>query len=118
MKLGELVGSVAALSSLSEKKMKAKLAYRISRIMLEANSHLTSFQEARDKIVEKYGTKNDEGETVVKPNSKNWKKFSEELDALLDEEVKLKFDQLKLKEIGNLEVSVGDMLSLNWLIKD
>ena len=116
MKLGELVGSVTALSNLAAEKMKAKQAYRVSRVLMEANSHLEAFNSARDNAVEKYGKKNGDGNIEVKPGSKESKKFNEEITALLDEDVEMKFDRIDLKEIGNLEVTVGDMIALDWLI--
>ena len=116
MKLGELVGSVAALSNLAAEKMKAKQAYRVSRVLREANSHLEAFNSARDNAVEKYGKKNGDGNIEVKQDSKEFNKFNEEMTALLDEDVEMKFDRIKLKEISNLEVTVGDMIALDWLI--
>ena len=116
MKLGELVGSFTALNNLAAEKMKAKQAYRVSRVLMEANSHLEAFNGARDNAVEKYGKKNGDGNIEVKRDSKEFKKFNEEMNALLEENVEMKFDRIKLKEIGNLEVTVGDMIARDWLI--
>ncbi len=118
MKLGQIVSSISALSNLASEKMKAKPAYRISRVLMEANSHLDSFNSARDKAIEKYGKKNDDGNIAIDQDSKNFKKFTDEINALVDEEVEMKFNKIKLKEISSLEVSVADMVALDWLIDD
>jgi hypothetical protein len=118
MKLGQVVSSISALNNLASEKMKAKQAYRVSRVLMEANGHLDSFNSARDKAIEKYGEKNDDGNIAVDQKSKGFKKFTDELNALFDEEIEMKFNKIKLKEIGNLEVSVADMVALDWLIDD
>ena len=118
MKLGQVVSSVSALNNLASEKMKAKQAYRISRVLMEANSHLESFNGAREKAIEEYGEKDDDGNMAIDQDSKNFKKFTDEINALLDEEVEMKFNKIKLKEISSLEVSVADMVALDWLIDD
>ena len=116
MRLGELVASFNALNNLSQGKMKAKQAYRLSRVLMEASSHYESFNDIREKAVAKFGKKNEDGNYEVDPKSKDFKKFDAEMSALLDEEVDMKFDRIKLSEIGNIEVTVADMVALDWLI--
>lgn len=107
MTIREMISSVSALRNISEKKMSAKTAYQFARIIREVENELKSFQEARNKLIERYGKKDENGKiledengnVVIFPDKKE--KFDEEADDLLKTKIKINCEQVMLEDISN-----------------
>ena len=120
----ELVDSIGALSELSTKPMKVQLGYRIAKAIKEVNGQLEPFYEVRDKLVEKYDGKTDQGPVIVfsedpDENREIREKFEEELEPVFEEEVSLNgVEPLSLEKLGSLEIQPWVFVQLDWLLVD
>ena len=118
LKLKDLVMSELSLSSLVDEKMKAKDSFKLARIIWQISPIIEDFQEARDKLIMKYGTEQDDGSFNIPENSKEYEVYADELTALLEEDVKVDFKKLNISQISSAEISARDLASLRWLINE
>lgn len=86
VKLFEIFNAKAALDSLFNSPMPAKLSYRIADIIDAVNPEFEKIEKIRQKLVEKHI---EEGEKQV---TKNLNEFSEEFNDLLQEEVEIDYE--------------------------
>lgn len=124
IKINDLVNCTDALRALSEKDMKAKLAYSTAKLLKVADTEMSGFNDARMKLIEKYGNKDENGNLIkddkdnVKIDNENIAEFSEELNDLLDTQVELNANKLKLSMLETLDFSPAEMFALEPLIED
>ncbi len=118
----ELVNSIGALNELSTKPMKVQPGYRVAKAIKEVNSQLEPFYEVRDKLVEKYEGKTDQGPVIIfsddlDDQKKILKKFTKELEPVMEEEVSLNgVKPLSLKKLGSMEIQPWILVQLDWLL--
>ena len=62
------------------------------------NDPLRIIDEMRNKLIEEYGEKNEDGQMQVKPDSEQFGKFMAEVNELMDQEVDITFEKVKLPE--------------------
>ena len=122
MKLSTLVNSQQALKNLLELKLPIKVSYKISKLISRMEPDFKIFDEQKFALVKKLGLPTDtQGEWKVLP--KNMTEFQEDLTKLLDVEVDLGYtrekplEKIKLEDLGEVNISTQDLLSLSWLIE-
>ena len=115
VKLSEVVGSVEALKNILALKLPIKVSYRISKLVSnQVEGELKEYNEQRNKLVKEFGTENEDGSTSVKED--RLKEFSEELQKLLDVDVKFDFEPIKLEEIENVDIAPKDLIT--WIFAE
>ncbi len=117
IKLGKIVASNNALRSLSSKQLMAKTAYKISRNLRIISGEIELYQQQRDALVKKYGVPTDKPDVYSFENG-NKEKFETELNALHDTEVENSISVISLSDLEDIKMSSGEMLDLDWLIKE
>lgn len=108
-----------ALQKLVEEPIDALTSFRIGKAVSSVQSELETFEKTRQSMLEKYGTKTENGEGLeIKPESKNWKKFVTEYEELVNEEVEIDAKKVKISALKQVKMSPKDLLSLGWLIEE
>lgn len=124
LKLNDLLNSAATLKILSTKSLKGKTAYKIARILREAEKELILFNETRLEIIKKYGKKkeNDElitdenGDCIIKDEYINV--FNEEIDELLNNKIEINVDKIKIDELDELNFTPSEIINLEAFIEE
>jgi hypothetical protein len=117
MKLKQIVNSAEAFGKLMKQPMKAKIAFRLGKTLQKVKKELKAYDDAKNKLIEQLGKEKD-GQKSISPEDKNWKKFIDEINDLLDEPVKIKFEKVKLSQIPKAEISPEDAVLLDWLLEE
>jgi len=117
MKLSELVRAEPALAELANQKMKAKASFRLAKVVNQVSPHLESFRKIQQELLEKYGTENGEGYSI-EPQSKSFKTYISEIEAVLEEEVNVSIKKIPLNLLTNAEMTAQEISSLDWLIEE
>ena len=117
MKLSELVRAEPALAELANQKMKAKASFRLAKVVNQVSPHLESFRKIQQELLEKYGTENGEGYSI-EPQSKSFKTYINEIEAVLEEEVDVSIKKIPLNLLTNAEMTAQEISSLDWLIEE
>ena len=118
IKMSDLLNATETLQKLSQKELKARLALQISRLLKEGEREIQNFNEVRTNLINKYGEKDEKGELVTDEN-KNCKIlndqieiFSKELNELVDMEIEINANKIKIADLENMNFTPTDMAVL------
>jgi hypothetical protein len=116
MKLKDLHGFNMGVGSFMQEKIDFKLAYRLIKIIKKIEPELFAMDAARKVLVEKYGKKNERGSMDVIPA--NMEAFSKDMEALLEQEVKIDFEPIPLAMLEKVEkIGAATLLALEPFIE-
>ena len=85
IKLGTIVDNISIFSELSTKEMPAIIAFRLAHIVDKITKEYNTFQDVREKMIHKYGEKDEDGKLKIDEN--NQIHFSEENTTLFNNEI-------------------------------
>jgi len=124
MVLGEIVAGIEAINKLLDAPLKARTAFRMSKLSKELQPHFETYEKVRQELLEKFGTKVEsdddtpEGQVQYTFANGTAEKFQKELIAMLEEKVDVKVRKVKLNELNGSELTARDMMALEWLIAE
>ncbi len=100
--LGDAQGIVAGLPEVMKEKLPLKMGYWFSRTIRELGVHMQDMQEVKNKLLDKYATKDKKGQFIEKNGQfdvKDLAGFNKELKPLLEQEIEIKYDGVTLEEL-------------------
>lgn len=97
---GEIFNAREPLAKLLEEKFPVKVAYGLAKLANKLNDQLKVIDDVRNGLIKTYGEPNPENsqEIRVPQESKKFGKFVEEMNELMNQEVEVVFDKVKLPE--------------------
>lgn len=105
------------LEKLMKEKFPVKVSYKLALLASVIEGQLNVIENVRRNLVNKYG-ENDGQNTSVKPNSGNWSSFISEMNELLDQEINLEFEKVKLPEKVSARCEkCGEMVETDFQIE-
>ena len=120
VKLSDVVNAIEGLNTIMSQEIKGSIAFRVSRLRREINKELETFDEQRSKLIEKYALRDENGQYVtmddgnsIKLNPDTIKECDEEFNNLLNLEVEINADKLKMSDADAFNISPKQM---NFLI--
>jgi len=123
MQLKYIVEGAEAISTIMKIKLPIVLSFKLSVFVKPINPMVESFGKARNELLSKYA-ENVLGEDKKPTGQMKFKgkeeveKFNKEINALLDEEVKVEVPEINIAEFGNVEIEPNLLMNLDWLIKN
>lgn len=124
----QIVSAIEPLNQLNAEKLPVKTAFRVAKISKSLNSALEDYNQTLDKIREHHLEKDENDEFKVQKSEREGEpdryilkdpdKFQSDLDELLNLEVEVKLEKLKLKHIENLELQPSVFYHLDWLFEE
>ena len=122
VKISDLINSTETLQKLAQKDFKAKLAWSIARLLKAAEAEIQSFNETRMNLIKKCGEKDENGELITdeKGNCKivaeEIDSFSQELNELIQSEIEINANKIKMDLLENVDFTPSDMAALEPFI--
>lgn len=116
LKLSKIREIESCLRELVEQKLPIRIAYRLSIFIDEINVHLKKIEEMRVILVKKYGANTEDGSIVVPPE--NFEDFKNDFLELLEEEVEIKFEKIKISDAENALISVIDFSKISLIFTE
>ena len=122
LKISDLLNSTEALQKLAGKELKAKLAWQVARVLKLAEKEIQDFNETRMNLIKKYGEKDENGELVTdennncKINNEFINDFSNELNELIESEIEINANKIKIEDIENIDFTPAEMTQLEVFI--
>ena len=118
VELKDILEGQAALQKLSNQQLPGRIAFRIGRLLKKLEEVLTSYNEVRNNLLEKYAKRKEDG--TFELNDKNeyqfdeehMKIFVEEMNKLVAEETSVEADPIKFSDIENLDFTPADITLL------
>lgn len=110
MLLKEIVSAVPALGKLSAANLRLKTAYELKKTADILQKEVDFFEQERRKIVEKYGTAQEDGAVLIPAEQRT--QADEEYARLLSMEVQPDFSRLQISISEDAKLSVNDLAAL------
>ena len=106
LKNGEIYTAKDALGKLVAVPFPIKIGFEIAKMVGKLNEPYSNISIIKDELLKKYGDKKN-GQLSIGPESKKWGAFIKDFDELMDQEIELEVEKVKLPEIdANIEPSV------------
>lgn len=123
VKISDLLNSTETLQKLSQKDFKAKLAWSIARLLKSAEAEIQSFNDTRMNLIKKYGEKDENGEIITDENgnckiqSGDVDIFGKELNELIESEVEINANKIKMDLLEDIDFTPSDMAVLEPFVE-
>ncbi|MBU3103002.1 hypothetical protein [Clostridium gasigenes] len=119
-----LLNDAAGLSQLTQKSLPVKVSYAIAKNIAKIQSELKVYGEEKEKLIEKYSVKGEDGKTIVEDDNKitiskeflaDWEKDIKELQEI---EVEIDIHQFNIDSLvnGNYDMSPGELMLIDYMI--
>ena len=119
--------TISSINKLIEFNLKPVPAFKLMRIIKDLSSLIEDKLSVERKIVEKWIERDVNGLpiTVIEDGQiisgavkiKNIKEFQEEMDSLLNIEILLNHNKIKIEELGLSEIKIKDLLKIDFLFE-
>ena len=115
--LRTIINSAEPVHKLGELKLKARLAYELSKSIESIDKEVKDFTEIRNKKLKEFGTevKTLKGQFTFENDSQE--RFQKEIDDLLNKEVDIQVEKFSIDDLSEVAVEPNILRPLNWLIR-
>jgi len=114
--LGQLKNMEPVLHTISQSKViDIKTAYKFAKFIKAVAQELAIMEEQRQRLVEKYGERLDDGSVKVIDNLLN--DFLQEYEVLASTKVQFDFEPVELDVLKDINLSPQELIAIDPLIK-
>ena len=120
--LEQLINTSDGLKALSEKKLKARCAFAVGKLLKLVDTELSTFNEARMALINKYGEKDENNELIADDKGnvhipqEVLEDFNNELKDLLATNIELNTNKIKLTDMEDIEFTPIEIAQLDEYI--
>ena len=117
-----LVNSVGVLSKLTNLELPIKLSYAFSKNITKIDAELKAYNIEREKLLKKYGEKDEEGKLKVSEkgevNILDRENFNKEIAELLQCESEIDIHLIDLESINtDIKITPGELMVIDYMFK-
>ncbi len=122
--LNNILNSTETFSQIMQQSFKGSIAFKVARLARELNKEMETFNAERQKLLERYCEKDENGELKVLENGnvqvipEKLQEFNQEFTNLLETDVEINADKLPMSCMDEFEVSPQQMLDLEVFFED
>lgn len=122
--LNNILNSTETFSQIMQQSFKGSIAFKVARLARELNKEMETFNAERQKLLEQYCEKDENGELKVLENGnvqvipEKLQEFNQEFTNLLETDVEINADKLPISCMDEFEVSPQQMLDLEVFFED
>lgn len=118
----KLVNSMGVLSKLTNMELPIKLSYTFSKNITKIDRELTAYNKEREKLIEKYGEKDKEGNLKIKEdgtiNILDIESFNNDLKEILEIETEIDIHVIDLDTINtDINITPGELMVIDYMFK-
>ena len=119
----DIVNSIDTLREVVQRPLKARTAFNVAKLIRSIDAEYELYNAERDKLIRKYGNKDENGELIVDENGRcrvadeDIPKFNEEIQELLNNEVTINAPKLYISELGEETFTPMQMLSIEKFLE-
>lgn len=124
IKLNDVVNATETFNKIMQQSFKGSLAFKIARLARELDKEMQTFNTERQKIIQKYGEKDENGELKIDENgnvkfeNSKIQEINEEFNSLLNTELEINADKLPMDSIDAFEITPQEMLSIETFFEE
>lgn len=118
----KLVNSIGVLNKLTNMELPIKLSYAISKNITKINRELVVYNKERQKLIEKYGEKDEESKLKTKEdgtiNILDIDSFNKDLKEILDIETEVDIHVIDLEKVNvDINITPGEIMLVDYMFK-
>lgn len=122
--LNDILNASETFNVIMQQSFKGSLAFKIARLARELSKEMETFNAERQKLLQKYCVKDENGElktnengTVqVEPDRIN--EFNEEFSSLLETEVEINAEKLSMDSLDSFDITPQQMISIEKFFEE
>ena len=120
----QIIESQEAMRNLLDKQLKGRTAFQVARLIKKLENEISSYNDTRVKLIERYAMKNDDGSFVINDKNEyqftqeNMNGFVQEMNKILAENIEIDVNPIKLEELDNINFTVMEMTMLEPFIEE
>lgn len=122
--LNDILNISPILHKLSQQTFTGKMVFQIARLIKMVDEELNTLESARQKIVEKYGVRDENGNLNVNENGQvhispeNYDSCNQEFYDLLSTEVNIDASPISLSCFDNIELTPNEAILLGKIVEE
>ena len=116
-----LINDYPALSKIANKELPIKASYAIAKNLAKIESEIKIYEKERNKLIEKYAEKDDEGKVkadesgqIAFIDSKGWAK---DIKDLLTIENEIDMHKFSIEAFGDCNISASELMLIDYMIE-
>lgn len=118
-----LVNSVQVLRKLNNAELPVRVSYKLAKNIKNIDKELNIYEEEKQKLINKYGEKDDEGKNKINEDgtikildTENWNK---DIKELLEIEAEINIEKINIDELakGDLKITPSELTLIDYMIK-
>ena len=122
--LNDILNASETFNTIMQQSFKGSLAFKIARLARELSKEMETFNTERQKLLQKYCVKdengelktNDNGTVQVEPDKIN--EFNEEFSSLLETEVEINAEKLSMDSLDSFDITPQQMISIEKFFEE
>lgn len=123
MKLSNIILLNDALKSIidTDKNLKidALFKFKLLGIMKNIENHIVNFDIIRNEKIREYGKEDENGNiSIAQDDKKTFKKFTDDLNAVLNSDVDVCIEKLKIKDVFNAGIPAEYLVKLYQIMEE
>lgn len=125
VKLKDAVESTDILRQLAGVKLKGRAAFNVAKMLKQLEDELNLFNETRTKLIQQYADKDENGELKINPDTneymfsdENMSKFVEEINGVLNGEIEVNANKLRLEDLEDSDFTPVQMMALEAFVEE
>ena len=122
--VNDLLNVIPVLRELINKPFKGATAFKRARLMREFDKETTLFEESRQKLAEKFGERNEDGNLVLDKNGnvqlkpEKFEECNEEMISLLNTALEINAEKIPISAFDDIEITPTQAIIISSIICD
>lgn len=118
----KLANSIEVLNKITTIELPIKLSYAFSKNITKINRELEVYNKERQKLIEKYGEKDEEGKLKVKENGNinilDVDNFNKDIKEILEIETDIDIHVIDLDSVNeDIKITPGELIVIDYMFK-
>ena len=122
MTVNDLLNVIPVLRELLNKPFKGATAFKLARLMRELDKETTLFEESRQKLAEKYGERDENGNFVFSENGNiqlqadKLEECNVEMLGLLNTTIEVNADKIPMEAFDDIDLAPAQVMAIDTLV--
>ena len=122
--VNDLLNAIPVLRELINKPFKGATAFKLARLMRELDKETTLFEESRQKLAEKFGERNKDGNLVLDKNGnvqlkpEKFEECNDEMINLLNTTLEINAEKIPISAFDDIEITPTQAIIIGSIICD
>ena len=118
----QILESRVAIQKVLNNDLSVRTQFKLNKNVAELNNIISIYEDSRQKIIEKYCDKDEEGKPIIENNCFTFRKKNEEFNKDFNDlnsiENEINIEKLTLDELEDVKLNNAEFNSIKFLIKE